>query len=273
MATATRVLTAAVSGTVFTTNNNSALEALDTCHAGTSAPSDEVANGKLWLDTTTTPGILKIFDNAVWSAVISTADVTTAGALMDSEVDADIKTLVLPASTTISTYGASLVDDASATAARSTLGLGTVATTAATAYATAAQGTLADAALPTASAPTQSTATWEAGTDTTASRVTAANVKAAIIALGSTYTQPTTVGAVGTYAWLRPNATGQYDYMVAGTDYAGSALTFSAIQTSVGNAAITMINAAPSGTWRSISSNYAGFSGTTYRSGLYLRIS
>ena len=79
-----------------------------------------------------------------------TANVTAAGALMDSEVDGNIKTLVLPASTTISAFGKTLVDDASASAARTTLGLGTAATTAASAYATAAQGTKADAALPKA---------------------------------------------------------------------------------------------------------------------------
>ncbi len=79
-----------------------------------------------------------------------TANVTAAGALMDSEVDADIKTLSLPANTTISAYGKTLVDDADAAAARTTLGLGTAATTAASAYATAAQGTTADAALPKA---------------------------------------------------------------------------------------------------------------------------
>ena len=53
--------------------------------------------------------------------VTDTANVTAAGALMDSEVDADIKTLVLPASTTISAFGATLVDDATAAAARTTL--------------------------------------------------------------------------------------------------------------------------------------------------------
>jgi hypothetical protein len=52
-----------------------------------------------------------------------TANVTVAGALMDSEVDADIKTLVLPANTTISAFGASLVDDANAAAGLLTLGV------------------------------------------------------------------------------------------------------------------------------------------------------
>ena len=47
----------------------------------------------------------------------------------------------------ISAFGATLVDDANASAARTTLELGTVATTDASAYATAAQGTLAGTAL------------------------------------------------------------------------------------------------------------------------------
>ena len=46
----------------------------------------------------------------------------------------------------ISTFGLTLVDDASASAARTTLGLGSAATTASSAYATAAQGTLAASA-------------------------------------------------------------------------------------------------------------------------------
>lgn len=55
--------------------------------------------------------------------VTDTANVTGAGALMDSEVDEDLKTFALPASTTISVFGASLVDDIDAAAARATLGV------------------------------------------------------------------------------------------------------------------------------------------------------
>jgi len=86
MATTTRVLDANVNGTVYTSNANSALEALDTCHSGATAPTDEVANGKLWLDTSTTPGILKIYNNATWEVVVNTTNVTASGALMDSEL-------------------------------------------------------------------------------------------------------------------------------------------------------------------------------------------
>ena len=54
--------------------------------------------------------------------VTDTANVTTAGALMDSEVDANIKTLVLPASTTITAAAATVLDDATVAAMVDTLG-------------------------------------------------------------------------------------------------------------------------------------------------------
>ncbi len=55
--------------------------------------------------------------------VTDAGNVTAAGAVMDSEVDADIKTLSLPANVTISAFGASLVDDVDAAAGRGTLGV------------------------------------------------------------------------------------------------------------------------------------------------------
>ena len=96
----------------------------------------------------TKSGLLTALSVEDGADVTDTANVTAAGALMDSEVDADIKTLSLPANTTISAFGKTLVDDTNASTARTTLGLGTAATTAATAYATAAQGTLATNAMP-----------------------------------------------------------------------------------------------------------------------------
>ena len=51
------------------------------------------------------------------------------------------------AASAVSTFGGSLIDDADAASARTTLGLGTAATTASTDYATAAQGATADSAL------------------------------------------------------------------------------------------------------------------------------
>jgi len=84
---------------------------------GTIAVSSTVDGRDISVDGTKLDGIEALAD------VTDTANVTAAGALMDSEVDANIKTLVLPASTTISTFGASVIDDADAATARTTLGV------------------------------------------------------------------------------------------------------------------------------------------------------
>lgn len=84
--------------------------------------------------------IAKVAGIEAGADVTDTANVTAAGALMDSEVTSlsGVKTLTVPDSTTISAFGATLVDDADAATARTTLGLGSAATTASTDYATPA---------------------------------------------------------------------------------------------------------------------------------------
>lgn len=82
-------------------------------------------NAKVSFDSTSSTKLSNIEDNA---DVTDTANVTAAGALMDSEVDANIKTLSLPASTTISTFAKTFLDDADAAAVRTTIGAGTSST-------------------------------------------------------------------------------------------------------------------------------------------------
>ena len=131
MATTTRVLDANVNGTVYTSNANGALEALDTCHSGATAPTDEVANGKLWLDTSTTPGVLKIYNNATWEVVHSgTVDInggTIDGAVIGGTTPAAVTGTTLTATGAFTSLG--IDDNAAATAvtiaASGDVGIGT----------------------------------------------------------------------------------------------------------------------------------------------------
>lgn len=85
--------------------------------------------------------------------------VTRAGKgspLTHNEVDANFNNLNSDKveTSSVSAFGATLIDDADAATARTTLGLGTAATTASTDYATAAQGALADSAVQPNDSPT-----------------------------------------------------------------------------------------------------------------------
>jgi microcystin-dependent protein len=69
MTTSSRTLDADQSGVNYNVDANNALAALDTCHSGTSEPTTDLYHGKFWLDTNTSPGILKIYNNAAWEPV------------------------------------------------------------------------------------------------------------------------------------------------------------------------------------------------------------
>jgi microcystin-dependent protein len=106
MPSTTRILDANVNGTVYTSNANAALEAIDTCHSGPTAPTDEVANGKLWLDTTTTPAILKVYNNATWEVIHSGTVDINAGTIDGVTINGSTIGATTPAAGTFTTLGA-----------------------------------------------------------------------------------------------------------------------------------------------------------------------
>lgn len=119
----------------------------------------------------------------------------------------------------------------------------------------------------------QSTATWQSGTGTTESLVSPAKVKASVIANAPTYSQPTSTGAVGTYALLVRSTGGST--ISAGTTYAGSGLRYSGFRVGIGSfqEAFSAGNTGgtPSGTWRAMgtSNNNSGINPAN----IFLRIS
>lgn len=143
------------SGDMIAANNLSDLVNLTTARSnlGVEIGADVQAHSPVLAGTTasyTTTEETKLAGIDANADVTGATNVTAAGALMDSEVSSltGIKTLTVPNSTTISTFGATLTAAASAAAARTLLALGTIATLAETTVAEW-RGNTADRALST----------------------------------------------------------------------------------------------------------------------------
>lgn len=134
---ASQPLTTVLSNTTasYTTAEQSKLAAIEAGAQVNTVTSVNTATGAVVLDPddlsdtlttnkfTNAADISKLAGIEAGADVTDTTNVTAAGALMDSEVDANLKTFVLPASTTISAFGATVVDDIDAATARTTLGV------------------------------------------------------------------------------------------------------------------------------------------------------
>jgi hypothetical protein len=83
MAQFTRTLDAAQSGTDYTVDLDNALSAMDTCHSGASAPTTDVAMGKMWIDTDN--GDLHLYSGTSWNQFM-----TVNASNIDMDVSGDL---------------------------------------------------------------------------------------------------------------------------------------------------------------------------------------
>lgn len=65
------VISSAQTGTAFTSALNSALSSLNSAFEGATAPTTDLANGKLWIDTSTTTKVLNMRWLSAWRPILS----------------------------------------------------------------------------------------------------------------------------------------------------------------------------------------------------------
>jgi len=83
----------------------------------------------------------------------------------------------------------------------------------------------------------------------------------------------TTLGGVGTYAFLMRTSTAQGSYINVGSTYSGSSLTYAGVSRSAGNNIIISPSGTPSGTWQAMGHVGGAFGGFNQRATLFVRIS
>ena len=83
MSTSSLVINADQTGLSYTADLNKALEAINTCHSGAVAPTNDVFAGKFWLDTSGTNPVLRIYRNG-WKPLFT---------LNSTNVDLDINNI------------------------------------------------------------------------------------------------------------------------------------------------------------------------------------
>ena len=144
-----------------------ALDSFDDRYLGTKASDPTLDNdgnalvaGALYFNTT--DNVMKVYEGSSWVAAYASlsgaalvannlSDLASASA---ARTNLGLGTAATTAATDYALVANNLSDLASASTARTNLGLGTAATTAATAYATAAQGSTADSAVQPSTSPT-----------------------------------------------------------------------------------------------------------------------
>jgi hypothetical protein len=70
MSTASLTINASQTGLAYTSDLNDALAAINSCHSGNTAPTDDLITGKFWLDTSGTNPVLKIYRNG-WKSLFT----------------------------------------------------------------------------------------------------------------------------------------------------------------------------------------------------------
>lgn len=96
MTQATRIMDQSLDGTDYTVLLNNSLKAVDSSNAEVTAPTLDLVEGKLWFDTTSLPGTMKVYTDGNWVNLIppaAVADPHTVGSVVMYANSTDPNTL------------------------------------------------------------------------------------------------------------------------------------------------------------------------------------